>query len=281
MRKTQKQKLKRKLKLYAILVLELFIVALLLLKVDQKYKKDTEVYASTDPVVQIPQRKVDFKLPILVYHYVEYVTDERDTIRKSLNTPPHVLETQIKTLKDAGYVFITPSEIDYIENSRQQIAGKPIILSFDDGYEDFYTDVFPVLKKHNIKAVAYIVPGFLDHLNSMHSWQVEEIAKSPLVEIGAHTMHHVSLSNMSEGAALYEIIESKKQLERELKIPVLSFAYPYGFYNTQTVDLVKTSGFTNAVSTDGGTNEDLREIYRLNRIHPGHRVGQDLINAIE
>ena len=56
--------------------------------------------------------------PILVYHYVEYVTDEKDTIRKSLNTPPYLLTKQIETLKNAGYTFVTASELIDIMNGK-------------------------------------------------------------------------------------------------------------------------------------------------------------------
>lgn len=279
MKKKRKEKILRKIKLYTILVLELFILSLLLQKLDKQNVEFVE--ASSQVVTKPPVMKPNYEYPIFIYHYVEYVTDERDTIRKSLNTPPYVLESQIKTLKDAGYVFITPSEIGKIANGRLQIPGKPIILSFDDGYEDFYTDVFPILKENQVKAIVYIVPGFLDHLNHMYSWQLEEIAKSDLVEIGAHTMHHAYLSKMNGNFAKYEIEQSKKELEEELKKPVVSFAYPYGAYSEQTIELVQSSGFTNAVSAEEGTNENLQEIYHLNRIHPGHRVGQSLIEAIE
>jgi peptidoglycan/xylan/chitin deacetylase (PgdA/CDA1 family) len=279
LKKKQKEKILRKIKLYTILVLELFILSLLLLKLD---KQNVElVEASSQVVTEVPVKKPNYEYPILIYHYVEYVTDDRDTIRKSLNTPPHVLKSQIKTLKDAGYIFITPAEIQKIASGRLQISGKPIILSFDDGYEDFYTDVFPILKENQIKAVAYIVPGFLDHLNSMHTWQLEEVGKSQIVEIGAHTLHHAHLSQMAETAAKYEIEESKKELEEELQTEIVSFAYPYGAYSMQIIDLVKSAGFTNAGSTEEGTNENLSELYHLNRFHPGHRVGKELISLIE
>lgn len=215
------------------------------------------------------------KLPILIYHYVEYVTDERDTIRQSLNINPHTFENQITTLKDAGYTFITPSDIENLMESQK--IRKPIIISFDDGYEDFYTDVLPIIKRQNVKVVAYIVPGFLDKLNYMTWKQVKEISSSGLVEIGAHTMHHASLGSLSDDLATTEINDGKMILELSLGKKITAFAYPYGHFNNETPNLVESAGFTSAVSTEEGTNENVDSKFLLKRIHPGARVGQDLI----
>src|SRR5690348_2420505 len=170
------------------------------------------------------------RLPILIYHYVEYVQDKGDTIRQSLNIPPHILTQQIETLKKAGYMFVTPSYSKYALDNKMKPADKIVMLTFDDGYRDFYTDVFPILQKEQVKAVAYIVPNFLDRPNFMYTSQLKEIAKSPWVEIGAHTMDHVWLKGVSEKTARYEIIQSRKTLQDLLGVPVNSFAYPYGAF---------------------------------------------------
>lgn len=229
--------------------------------------------------VQISNQHVDFKLPILIYHYVEYVTDERDTIRKSLNITPATFEAQIETLKSAGYTFITPNQISKIESGRLKIE-KPIIISFDDGYRDFYTDVFPILIKHNIRAVAYVNPGLLDKLNYMYWNQAKEIAKSGFVEIGAHGMSHRSLSSIDPKSAEWEIKESKSTLERKLGIEVTSFAFPYGHYNDQVIEIVKSAGFTSAITTDEGLNEAISEKFTMKRIHPGANIGNSLLNKL-
>lgn len=236
----------------------------------------TQIEATTSalPVSQTPTPVLP-KLPILIYHYVEYVTDERDTIRQSLNINPHTFENQIATLKDAGYTFITPSDIQNVGESQK--IQKPIIISFDDGYEDFYTDVLPIIKRQNVKVVAYIVPGFLDKLNYMTWEQVKEISTSGLVEIGAHTMHHASLGSLSDESATAEILDSKIILELSLGKKITAFAYPYGHFNSETSYLVESAGFTSAVTTDEGTNDNLNDKFLLKRIHPGARVGQDLI----
>lgn len=221
-----------------------------------------------------------FRVPILMYHYVEYVTDERDTIRKSLALTPNIFEKQLQTLIGDGYTFITTKDLADVLDGKARLPDKPIILTFDDGYGDFYTDVFPLLKKYNVRAVAYVVPGFSDKLNYMTSAQVTEVAKSGIVEIAAHTMHHVWLKGMSKEQATYEIEESKKMLEANYGISVVSFAYPYGAFDEQAADIAKKAGFRTAVSTVPGIKFSKNNQYFLYRIRPGGRTGQDFLNFL-
>ncbi len=229
---------------------------------------------------QAATNSATFRVPILMYHYVEYVHDQRDTIRKSLALTPFVFEKQLQTLIGGGYTFITTKDMADVLDGKARLPDKPIILTFDDGYGDFYTDVFPLLKKYNARAVAYIVPGFSDKLNYMTSAQVGEVAKSGIVEIAAHTMHHVWLKGMSKEQATYEIEESKKMLEANYGIPVVSFAYPYGAFDAQAAAIAKKVGFRTAVSTVPGIESSKNNQFFLYRIRPGGRTGQDFLNFL-
>lgn len=268
-----------------IFVLFLLFSAVVLI---YKYSNFSKVYPDVTQIPPDVQKSIantkptkQIYVPILLYHYVEYVKDEGDTIRKSLNIIPAVLEEEVKTLKNAGYVFLTPRDLADILDDKNDLPEKPVILSFDDGYRDFYTDVFPILKKYNVAAIAYIVPNFLNKPNNMDTWMLKEIVKSGLVEIGAHTMDHSYLAGLPEKRVEYEIIESKKYLEKTLGIQVVSFAYPYGAFDNQAIAIVKNAGFRTAVTTIHGnlvTDTNRHFIYRL---RPGARVGESLIKYIQ
>ncbi len=220
------------------------------------------------------------RIPILIYHYVEIVRDKKDATRKSLDIQPQVLEAQIVTLQKAGYTFITPGDIVQIKSG--QIKNKrPIILSFDDGYRDFYTDVFPILKKYRVKSIAYIVPGFLGHPNYMFWSQIKELDTSGLVELGAHTMHHTMLDTQTPQIAEQEIFQSKLAIQLYLGHDIRSFAYPYGHFNATVENLVKSAGFTTAVTTMSGSNTVSEDMLILRRIHPGASTGVALLSKIE
>lgn len=231
-----------------------------------------------EPIISPPLG--DVRIPILIYHYVEFVKNHRDTIRKSLDIIPPIFENQIKTLRGAGYNFIMAGDLGLYLDGKKPLPQNPVILTFDDGYEDFYTDVFPILKRHNIVATAYIISGVLGRPNYMTLKQVETIASSGLVEIGAHSVHHPNLKPLSKREAESEINKSKEMLESELGIKVVSFAYPYGGYSDETAMLVKKAGFTNAVGTRGGLVVNQQNRFTLFRIHPGIAVGEELLKEI-
>lgn len=279
---------KKKSQSSKLVVFIILFLIVLLIGVGYKYSK----FNKTIPdVVEIPlsvQKSIEnvkptkqFYIPILLYHYVEYVKDPGDTIRKSLNIIPVVFDEEVKTLKNAGYTFLTPKDLADILDEKMELPQKPVILTFDDGYRDFYTDVYPILKKYNVKAVAFIVPNFLNKPNNMDTWMLKELAKSNLVEIGAHTMNHSYLAGLPKKRVEYEVIESKKYLEKILGIPIVSFAYPYGAFDNQAIKVVQDAGFKTAVTTiHGNLVMDINR-YFIYRLRPGARVGESLIKFIE
>jgi peptidoglycan/xylan/chitin deacetylase (PgdA/CDA1 family) len=239
----------------------------------------TRIRLTPTPILQHVTLPV--RLPILMYHYIEVVTDTRDTMRKSLAILPAVFDKQVKTLKEAGYTFLTASQIPAILDGKLALPEKPIILTFDDGYRDFYTDAYPILKKYQVPATAYVVPGFLDKPNYLFKTQLDEINKDGLVEIAAHTVHHVYLKGMNAERARVEIQQSKTELEQAIQKPVVSFAYPYGAFDLEIAKQVEAAGFTNAVSTLPGVELDGKNTYFIFRVRPGARTGKELLTFLQ
>ena len=222
-----------------------------------------------------------FNVPILMYHYIGNNPNPKDTMRNTLAVSPDKFEAQMAYLASNGYTAISLDTLYGIFNNQATVSGKPIVLTFDDGYLDFYTDVFPILKKYQVKAVAYIVPGFLEKPNNLTHLQLKEISKSGLVEIGAHTVFHTYLKKLDEKRVKFEVMESKQMLENELQIKVISFAYPYGVFDEKAIEIVKNAGFKTAVSTVPGIDASLENRFFLFRLRPSGRVGQSLLNFLE
>lgn len=257
----------------------LFVVSMLLIVLSisvyvTKYWKASKPspFGKISPLSQI-------KVPILMYHYVEYNQDERDFLRDQQNVPPNVLEQQIIDLKDSGYTFVIPKDLPKLLEKNDQGA-KYIILSFDDGFRDFYTDAYPIIKKHNIPVINYIVFNFINGQDYMTTEMVKEIANNTLVDIGSHTLNHAYLEGIDAKYAEEEISLSKNLLEKEFGIKVTSFAYPYGNYDEGAINLVKKAGYTTAVTVDQGNMVTPNNLYKLKRIRPGHLTGQNLIDYI-
>lgn len=221
-----------------------------------------------------------YQVPILLYHYVEYVTDKKDAVRQSLDISPYIFEQQVKTLHDAGYTFMTASQLASIINGKQKLPKKPVLLTFDDGHWDIDSAVLPILKKYHAKATAYLISGFLNGSDFLTDAQVKDLINSGLVEIGGHTVHHISLKGALQPVVAYEVNQSKQVLEKNYHVKVVSFAYPDGAFDQQAIDDVKTAGYTSAVSTVPGTTQSAQNKFFLFRIRPGYRAGKELINYL-
>lgn len=227
------------------------------------------------------QRQIVLKrrkdIPILMYHKV--VKDESEAGVHGTHVTSKQFDDHMKILKDEGYEVITFE--DLIANKFKQRfdkGKKQVMITFDDGYEDNYTNAFPILKKYGFRAVIYLV----SHL-TYNKWDVENIhnpEKSfPMmnrgqilemqewgIEFGGHTKTHVKLSRVEPQEAREEILESTEVLEELLGKRMLSFAYPYGDLNDRIKQLVEEAGYKFAVATDSGSvcfSDDLFQIRRI------------------
>lgn len=208
----------------------------------------------------------EYRIPIIMYHYVEYVKDPLDTIRKSLDVAPFVLGKELETLNNNHYQTLFVKEIPKILSGETPYSSRSAVFTFDDGYEDFYTDVFPLLKKYQIKATIYVVYDFIGRKGFLNEKEIKEIIDSKLVEIGSHTLDHLYLKKLSKSVVTKQVIDSKKMLDDRFNIKIETFAYPYGAFSQDTIDLVKSAGYTAAVSVIPGikqSNEDLFYLYRI------------------
>ncbi len=173
-----------------------------------------------------------------------------------------------------GYTFLKPSEMWYAQ------PGKNIVLTFDDGYDDFYEVVFPILKEYNAKAVVYVIGSEIDKTGYLKSWQIKELDESGLVEIGNHTtiVHNYCWKQadyMNDPLKVNEFIEDVKdcsaRIYKILGHGTESIAYPYGQYTPLLDRILRYNlGYTTTFSTDHGivkTQQDIlspmKRIYRI------------------
>lgn len=221
------------------------------------------------------------KVPILMFHYVEYLQNKDDKTRLSLDTSPATFDLEVKTLADAGYSFLTAADLADVLDNKKALPERPVLLTFDDGYSDFYVDVYPILKKYHAAATQYVISGMIGAVDHMTAGEIAQIAADGLVEIGAHTVHHVGLRGLPSARSQTEILQSKWQLEQIINKRVVSFAYPYGSFDAQAISVVKASGFRTAVSTLPGLVQSPANRFFLFRLRPGGRVGKALLNLLD
>lgn len=235
----------------------------------------------TPTVTPTPSPLPQLKLPIVMFHYVENVEDPRDVKRIKMDVPPFILNLQLKALKDNEYDTYFVKDIPGILSSGRELKNKSIVLTFDDGYVDFYRNAFPLVKKYNLKATVYIIYNFIGRRGFMSLAQIHELIDSGLIEVGSHTMTHPSLEILHDEEAKKEIFESKKSLEETFGVSVTSFAYPAGAYNNETLKLVREAGYTIALTTHPGIIIKKDNLYEVPRIRPGSLTPTFIENYFE
>ncbi|MBI5872654.1 MAG: polysaccharide deacetylase family protein [Candidatus Omnitrophica bacterium] len=213
---------------------------------------------------------------ILMYHSIGEPLEEESL----LNIPEEIFEKQIKFLYDHHYCVISLEELAGRLLARKPILPKTVVLTFDDGYENNYTKLFPILKKYNFPATIFIIVNYLgkekkmdgQHFKFMTPQMAKEMSDSGLVTIGAHTLDHLFLPKIEDQRELKrQIFGSKAALEKMLGVPVNAFCYPVGGYNAGIEKLVRHAGYEVAVTTlpeQGYAHDD---IYALKRIKGASR----------
>jgi peptidoglycan/xylan/chitin deacetylase (PgdA/CDA1 family) len=194
------------------------------------------------------------QIPILMYHSVSDACAPRF---RRFAIRPGTFEAQMRYLSEQGFTTLTVSGLIEAMSGRAALPRKPVVLTFDDGFADFYEAALPVLQRYGQTATLYVVSGAVGKTSTwlegigegkrpMATWSnLIEIQKCG-VEIGAHTVSHAALDLLPAAAARDEIANSKRMLEGGLGCPVSSFAYPFGYQNATVRGVVKAEGYSSA-----------------------------------
>lgn len=213
------------------------------------------------------------EIPVIAYHKIDVPT--KDIRVRGAFTSPKRFAKQISYLKKQGFVFYTASALIeyYLEHRRFPL--KAITLTFDDGWKDNYTNAFPVLREHGIKATIFLVPSCIGQVSSkvvaegesarehLSREDITEMSRHG-IEFGSHSVSHGLLHQLAPQEVEYEVEESKRQIENLLQQPCKVFAYPAGFFTVTAHAAVRKAGYIAAFSSVYGPVEEL-DIYALNR----------------
>jgi peptidoglycan/xylan/chitin deacetylase (PgdA/CDA1 family) len=187
-------------------------------------------------------------VPILLYHHVALLQSEN-----LYYVPPGAFERQMNLLYAWGYMTISVELMVMAINEGAELPPKPVIITFDDGSETIYTNALPIMQKYNFTGTAYIVYNYLGTQHYMNPDQIRGLYASGW-EIGSHSLSHVDLTEHAD-RQMDEIVESRRKLQSRLGVPILSFSYPFGAYDEDSVHYAHYAGYIAAV---GLGNESLQ-----------------------
>lgn len=206
------------------------------------------------------------QVPILIYHSMLPHTSTQSLIQKYYDVAPESFVREMQYLKDQDYEVISLDALSRALEQNISLSPKSIVLTFDDGWRSQYTYAFPVLKKYGFTATFFIYTNVLDR-NYFLTWDQVRLMSGEGMTIGGHTESHPYLLKIHDEAQLRkEIIDGKHIIKNQIRKNIYVFAYPYGGYNDQLIQIVKEAGYESARSTYKGTHHTANDLYKLKGI---------------
>lgn len=222
-----------------------------------------------DPTVfqEISPKAQTRRIPVIMYHDVVL---KRDKNAVWFDTTVKELEEQFTFLEEHGYTPISLSDLHQHLLGLKEVPEKSIVLTFDDNYQGFYDNAYPLLRAKNYPSAMFVHTNFVGSKSGSHpkmSWEtLKTLASEGLVTIGAHTQSHPeNLKDLPMYRQRQEIAESKRILEEHLGVKVPYLAYPVGSNDDETQQIAKDCGITMAFTMENGPVEESPNILALNR----------------
>ncbi|HYU72029.1 MAG TPA: polysaccharide deacetylase family protein [Ktedonobacteraceae bacterium] len=205
---------------------------------------------------------------------------------------PALFAAQMAYLHQNAYTPITVTQfVNALYQKGTTLPERPVVLTFDDSFADFFSEALPVLKQYGFAATLYIVTAFINDTSRwlqregeatrlMLTWdQLTEISAYD-IECGAHSHSHRPLDTLSHTVARDEIVQCKRLLEHNLGQKVLSFAYPFGYHSAALRQLAREAGYTSACAVKHAMSSETTDPFALARIMVKEETSVDALAAL-
>ncbi|WP_406434087.1 polysaccharide deacetylase family protein [Streptomyces sp. NBC_00631] len=212
----------------------------------------------------------DAPVPILMYHSV--ATAPNDATR-ALSVAPEAFAGQMALIGDLGLTPVSTADLATRWRSGAPLPARPVLITFDDGYEGVHRHALPVLAKHGFASTLFVSTGWIrgaydtgGGLDAMLDWdQVRELAGIGC-EIGGHSHTHPELDQLDDDRLRTELVRSREIVTDELGTAPASFAYPYGYSSRRVRQAVRAAGYAQALAVGNGLAHRRQGPFALQRI---------------
>lgn len=204
-------------------------------------------------------------VPVLMYHYIRVNPNPRDRAGFILSVTPSDFAVQMLYLYKNGFHVVSLHEAVQAIIQQRALPAHPVVLTFDDGYRDFYTTAAPLLNRLGFTATDFIITGFTNRSRFMDWPMIEQLDKEGFT-MADHTVNHQALNVMPAAEALWEMRQARQDLEAHLGHPVLDLAYPGGDFNSSVARQAQQLGFECALTTQFSPLHTPASLWTMTRV---------------
>ncbi|MFE1309953.1 polysaccharide deacetylase family protein [Streptomyces sp. NPDC058755] len=212
----------------------------------------------------------DTAVPILMYHAVASAPNDAT---RPLSVAPEAFAEQMALIGDLGLTPVTTADLATRWRSGRPLPERPLLITFDDGYEGVHRHALPVLAKHGFPATLFVSTGWIrgaydtgGGLDAMLDWQQVRDLAGTGIEIGGHSHSHPQLDQLDDAALRAELVRSTEIVTDELGARPVSFAYPYGYSSRRVRVAVREAGYGQALAVGNGLARRRQGPYALQRV---------------
>ncbi|MEV6650683.1 polysaccharide deacetylase family protein [Streptomyces sp. NPDC051219] len=197
-----------------------------------------------------------------------------------LSVTPEAFAEQMDLLGDRGFTPLTTAQLAAAWRCRGALPRRPVLITFDDGYEGVHRHALPVLTKHGFASTVFVSTGWLrgpddcgGALDTMLDWdQVREIAAAGS-EIGGHSHTHPQLDQLADDQLGFEVRHCTEAIAGQLGEPPVSFAFPYGYSTRRVRRTVRAAGYMQSLAVGNALARRRQGPYALERLTVRRRTG--------
>ncbi|MEO0061578.1 MAG: hypothetical protein RLZZ08_138 [Pseudomonadota bacterium] len=199
-----------------------------------------------------------YRLPVLMYHSIGESGPKGLT---SWRTTPEDFEHQLRFLRRRGYRPITIEEWDDARSSSGALGGRPVLITFDDGLEDFAHNAWPILQRNGFGAHMFVVTGSVGGTSDWDRWYGQP---APLMDwdclsdlvrdglgIGSHSHRHRPFDRLDNAEILSDAVRSRDLIADRLGVVPSTIAPPYGIFSPRHEELMRQAGYERVFMADG------------------------------
>ncbi len=231
------------------------------------------------------------RLPVLMYHGI--CEDPQSGVHSyyKTSTSPAVFRRQMRQLSGAAYKTVDLARAVQLLAEERLPREKNVVITFDDGFENFYTEAFPILQEHHFTATMFLPTAYINDSRRAFkntrclTWSEVRRLRKDGITFGSHTVNHPELYKLPFGEIERELRESKTELEQQLSEPVTTFAYPFAFPQADTAfartfrAVMVNAGYLCCATTELGRVKAGDDPYRLKRLPVNSADDETLLRA--